>query len=329
MSRARVFFIVMALGFAVLPGKAAEISVSLVNKTVPTLCAEKDNVTLELVSRTARSLRVDARHPNYIGGLQIDRSAPDWHNCTGFPSDPAYAYTPRRVTLYETAHWQIIGYTFAKFWRPNSPPITVGKEVFNDIHLIQVWTRVDERAEEVLVLYPGDGYWRARPLPPKHLGWSAYGSSFLVGPVEMQGRPIVDIKALSIDPKDLTFSMDFARGGKGALHLSYLDRDVISLDVSLEKPVGGEGVFAALRSMYVSDINNDMARIGWREPGAESWREGSVAEIKRIEAAEIWAGRTVHSRHNTSAPDMIFGAFRDDGRIEGSGLADPSAKPQN
>ena len=34
------------------------------------------------------------------------------------------------------------------------------------------------------MLYPQDGYWRARPLPPVNLKWSAYGSSFLVGPVE-------------------------------------------------------------------------------------------------------------------------------------------------
>ena len=310
---------------AALPVMAADVPVRLVNKTEPTLCAEKDNVTVELASPRVRSFRIDARHPNYIGGLSVDRSSADWHNCTGFPADPEYAFSPRRVTLYETASWQIVGYTFAKFWRVNSPPITVGTQVFRDIHLIQVWTRVDDRAEEILVLYPGDGYWRARPLPPKHLAWSAYGSSFLVGPVEVQGRPIVDVAALRIDPENLTFHMSFARGGTGWLRLSYLDRDIISLDTSLDKAVAGGGVFAALRSMYVSDINNDAARIGWREPGAEVWREGGMLDVKQVDAAEVWIGRTVHSRHNTSAPDMIFGDFRDDGSVRGSGPAKPAA----
>lgn len=310
---------------AISPAAGADVPVSIINKTEPTLCAEKDNVTIELASPKVRSFRIDARHPNYIGGLAVDRSAADWHNCTGFPSDPEYAFTPRRVTMYETVEWQIIGYTFAKFWRAKSPPVMVGDKVFTDIHLLQVWTRLDDRAEEVLVLYPGHGYWRARPLPPKHLAWSAYGSSFLVGPVELQGRPIVDIQALRIDPEKLTFHMNFVRGGAGWLRLSYLDRDIISLDTSLDRAVAGEGVFAALRSMYVSDINNDVARIGWREPGAEIWREGGMLDVKRADAAEVWMGRTVHSRHNTSAPDMIFGDFRDDGSVRGTGPAKPTA----
>ena len=120
--------------------------------------------------------------------------------------------------------------------------------------------------------------------------------------------------------------MDFARGGSGWLRLSYLDRDIISLDVSLNRAVGGEGIFAALRSMYVSDINNDVARIGWREPGGETWLEKGLLDVKRAETSEIWLGRTVHSRHNTSAPDMIFGDFRDDGTVRGSGPANPTAK---
>jgi hypothetical protein len=30
----------------------------------------------------------------------------------------------------------------------------------------------------------------------------------------------------------------------------------------------------------------------------------------KASAVELWAGRTVPSRHNTSAPDMVFGDFR-------------------
>jgi hypothetical protein len=30
----------------------------------------------------------------------------------------------------------------------------------------------------------------------------------------------------------------------------------------------------------------------------------------RAEAVELWAGRTIASRHNLSAPDMVFRDFR-------------------
>ena len=66
----------------------------------------------------------------------------------------------------------------------------VGNRVETGFHLLQLWTRYQERAEEVLVLYPADGYWRARPLPPQNLRWSAYGSSFLIGPVETVGPAV-------------------------------------------------------------------------------------------------------------------------------------------
>ena len=78
----------------------------------------------------------------------------------------------------------------------------VGNRVETGFHLLQLWTRYQERAEEVLVLYPADGYWRARPLPPQNLRWSAYGSSFLIGPVETAGRPFVDIQRRGVRSGD-------------------------------------------------------------------------------------------------------------------------------
>jgi hypothetical protein len=190
-----------------------------------------------------------------------------------------------------------------------------------------VWVRVDERAEEVLVLYPGDGYWRARPLPPRHLPWSAYGSSFLVGPVEVQGRPIVDLTEVRFDPDTLTFHMGFARGGSGTLRLSYLDRDIISMDVVFDRPVAAPMAFATVRSMYVTEVNSDVAHIGTRRPGTETWEEENIMRFRQAETAELWLGRKIPSRHNTSAPDMLFGDFRTDGRTVGSGPANPWAPP--
>ncbi|HMK80037.1 MAG TPA: hypothetical protein VK438_10325, partial [Xanthobacteraceae bacterium] len=162
--------------------------------------------------------------------------------------------------------------------------------------------------EEVLVLYPPDGYWRARPLPPAHMRWSAYGSSFLIGPIENEGRPFVDIRDVSFDPETRSFRLSFARGGGATVRLRTLDQERIVLDVGLD-PVGAERPFAALRSMFVDETDADVAQLGWRAKGSEAWQQAPIMEFKRASAAELWAGRTVPSRHNVSAPDMIFRDF--------------------
>jgi len=159
------------------------------------------------------------------------------------------------------------------------------------------------------VLYPQDGYWRARPLPPVNLKWSAYGSSFLVGPVEMDQRPFVNIREVVFDPNTRSFRLQFARGGSATLRLETLDTDKQVLDVTLDPPVG-DVPFAALRSMFVTEINNDVAHLGWRVKGAQSWERAPIMDFRRASAVEVWAGRLVPSRHNTSAPDTVFRDFK-------------------
>ena len=68
--------------------------------------------------------------------------------------------------------------------------------------------------------------------------------------------------------------------------------------------------FAALRSMYVTEFNADVARIAVREKDAPGWREEPIMAFRRVTATDVWAGRLTPSRHNTSAPDMVFNAFR-------------------
>src|SRR5439155_609410 len=116
---------------------------------------------------------------------------PDASHC-GFAENPSAATLSQRITIYETEEWQLIGHRIENFWRPGKVPVRVGEKVTNDIHLLQLWHRFEERAEEILVLYPPDGYWRARPLPPAHMPLGAYGSSFLVRAGERgraAGRP--------------------------------------------------------------------------------------------------------------------------------------------
>ena len=61
--------------------------------------------------------------------------------------------------------------------------------------------------------------------------------------------------------------------------------------------------------MFVTETDADVAQIGWRAKGSEAWQRAPVMEFKRASAVEVWAGRTVPSRHNVSAPDMSFRDF--------------------
>ncbi len=286
---------------------ADALAVDVTNGSEPTLCAEKDNVYLKLQSPAVRRFTIEATHPAYIGTILVDRAAPDFRNCD-MSSDPSFPFQPRRLTIYETEEWQLVGLTFPSFWRPNQVPVRVGNRVESGFHLLQVWTRFQERAEEVLVLYPPDGYWRVRPLPPQHMRWTAYGSSFLIGPVETEGRPFVDIREVAFDPATRTFTLNFARGGSATLRLDKLDQDHIVLDVALAAPIPNQP-FAALRSMFVTEVNNDVAQVAWRNKDSQSWEQTPVMSFSRSSAAELWAGRIAPSRHNTSASDMIFRDF--------------------
>jgi hypothetical protein len=63
--------------------------------------------------------------------------------------------------------------------------------------------------------------------------------------------------------------------------------------------------FAALRSMFVAVDNADVAEVA-----ADALAKVPVMKFRRAAVSEFWAGRTQPSRHNTSAPDMVFRDFR-------------------
>ena len=286
-----------------------DIAADVANRSEPELCAEKDNVWLDFKSRDVKSFQVQAIHPAFIGGIVVDKWAPAFTSCD-MTRDPVFAANARRVTFYESPDFWLTGYTYPSFWRPNTVPFRVGDRVEQGIHVVQFWVKHQERAEEVLVVYPPDGYWRARPLPPQHLRWTAYGSSFLVGPVEVQDRPIVDLKDIAFDPATKTFTMNFKRGGSATLKIETLDQDRIILDVKLDGVKQDQYPFLTMRSMYMTEFNSDVARVAWRTPTAKSWSEAPIMDYKGGPASELWAGRFMLSRHNTSAPDMVFSRFR-------------------
>jgi hypothetical protein len=291
---------------------ADEKSARVESRSEPVLCAEKDNIYVPFSMNDIKSFRIQAIHPSYIGGLIADRWAADWANCD-FGGDPPKGEKPKmpeRITLYEDLELQVIGLKYHEFWRPANVPVKIAGKTFEGLHLVQVWMRAGNAQEEFLVVYPPDGYWRARPLPPSHMKWSAYGSSFMIGPVEVQGRPIVAFKEMTFDPNTKTFGMSFAKGGSAQLVVSTIDSDKQVLHVTFSADMPKTVPFAGLRSMYVTEFNNDAARIAWRGKDAKAWGEAPIMEFKPFEAVEVWMGRHSYSRHNTSSPDMVFDRFK-------------------
>ncbi|MCU4181033.1 hypothetical protein [Bosea sp. BH3] len=312
--RLRAAALLAALACIATPAFAAgDIPVEVKNESEPVLCAEKDNVTIKAISPDVRRFQIEAAHPAYIAGLVRDNWDADWTNCD-MKGDPSFAppTPPRRVTFWETIDYWLVGYTFPSFWRPADTTFRVGDRVEKGLHIVQLWKLGKDKSYEVLVVYPQDGYWRARPMPPEHLGYSSYGSSFLFGPVEQDGRPVVNIREIEFDPKTLSFKLAFKDGSNGTLKLGSVDENRMVLDAVLDRPVTGGKAFLALRSMYVTEFNNDVARIAVREPGAKGWREEPLMPFQGGKATDIWMGRATHSRHNTSSPDMVFRRFSAD-----------------
>lgn len=303
------------LGFGLLAApaqsRAAEpVAVDVRNASEPVLCAEKDNVTIEFASPDVRNFRIEAAHPPYIGMLARDSFDADWAACD-MSKDTAHAgdvKVPTRQTLYEEPALWVVGWKMPTFWRPATATVRIGDRVETGLHLVQVWMIRPMGGEEVLVFYPQDGYWRIRPLAPEGRAPTAFGTSFLVGPIEREGRPIVKLKEIAFDPKARRFSLAFEQGGSAEITMSEVSTNRHVLDVSLKQAVAS-GPFAALRSMYVTDFNNDVARVATRSPGAPGWSEASVMTFKGGKVTDLWAGRTNVSRHNSSSPDMVLSHF--------------------
>jgi hypothetical protein len=286
------------------------LAVTVTNGSEPVLCAEKDNVSIEFTSPEVRGFRIEAAHPAYITSIQRDSFEADWTDCdmSGDPVHHSGVAVTTRKTIYEEPDIWLVGWTFPTFWRPSTATVRVGDRVEKGLHMVQVWVIRPMGGEEVLVFYPQDGYWRMRPRAPAGLAPTAFGSSLLIGPVEVDGRPIVRIKEIAFDPKSRTFTLHYEGGGSATLRMAHLDEHRHTLEVAFDRPVAGRP-FASLRSMYVTEFNNDVSRIAVREPDAKGWRESPILDFKSATASATWMGRTAISRHNTSSPDIVLNGF--------------------
>jgi hypothetical protein len=162
---------------------------------------------------------------------------------------------------------------------------------------------------QFLVLYPPDGYWRAKPIPSLRLNHGVYGTSFLVGPVEEAARPVVEIASVEFVPQTLTFKVAYRDGSHGELKVSQVDRERIALDYAHDRPLPAAQPLAAIRSMYVLPEKSDTAEVSWRSAEDQRLLTEPLPEFSQVQAEEVNFGRSIVSRHNASAPDMWFGEF--------------------
>ncbi len=294
--------------------RAEPISVDVHNKSYVTKCAEEDNVYYTLTSAKVAGFTIEAKTPAYVDTIVRDRQAPDFSGCNFGHSggaDGVSHYTPPTATLWEDGEYVLKGVVYPDFWRPTVVPVTVGKLTQNFLHLVQLWRKTATGPVEFLVFYPQDGYWRLKALPPFRMREVAYGSSFLIGPVEESTRPFVAYKSVAFDPATLAFTLEFARGGKAVVTLKEIEVGKAGVDVAFDGVDLGKTPFAALRSMYVAPGNADTAETVVRATPGAAETSTVVVDWKDGQAADVAFRRSLPSSHNTSAPDVGFRDFRD------------------
>lgn len=286
---------------------ASQNRVSFIDASKPTRCAEEDNLYIKLVAEGIVSHSLSVEHPPYIAAVSTDSTAPDFTHCD-MSGDPKFDFTPRTLTLYEDARIRLVGHTFTSFWRPDVVEVKVGERSERGLHLLQLLRREAKADIEILVVYPADGYWRAKPLPPAQLPDSAYGSSFLFGPIEEDQRPFVAFASMAFDPASLRFDLRFRDGSSGTLQVTEASSVRTRVRMSTERVSQSDRPFAALRSMYVTLDNADASVASW-EDSSGAQRSAPILGFGRFESTLGRFGRDQPSRHNLSAPDHIFGDF--------------------
>jgi hypothetical protein len=259
-------------------------------------------------------MRIEARQPSYIGQLTVDDSKADFTDCHFQPNEnPVYHFKPKEVVLWETEQWVMLGTTYESFWRPNQVDVVVSGKTTRQLHLVQLYRKDSseptEGRHEFLVVYPADGYWRAKPIPSLPMTASTYGSSFLLGPVEETVRPVVELAKLEFAPERMSFLLDYEDGSHGVLHIAEIDRARLVLDYRHDRPLPPTQPLAAIRSMFVTPERSDVADVSWQASADAPLTSQPIDTFTEARAVDALFGRSVVSTHNPSAPDLWFGAF--------------------
>jgi hypothetical protein len=284
------------------------------NASRKTQCAEEDNVYVKLSGEHLTGMRIEARQPSYIAQLTVDDSKADFTHCNFKPNEnPVYHFEPKKVVLWETEQWLMLGTTYESFWRPDQVDVVVNGQTTHQLHLLQLYLK--DRSEpkegryEFLVVYPADGYWRAKPIPSLPLTSSTYGSSFLVGPITDAARPVVELGKLEFAPERMSFLVDYEDGSHGVMHIADINRERLVLDYQHDRALASSQPLAAIRSMFVTPERSDVAEVSWRPTLDAPLSKQALETFTQAHASAVEFGRSVVSAHNPSAPDLWFGDF--------------------
>jgi len=284
------------------------------NASRPTRCAEEDNVYVKLSGVGLKGMRIEARQPGYIAQLTRDDSKADFTDCAFDPaSNPVYRFAAKKLVLWEDARWLLVGNTYETFWRPDLVDVVVHGQTTSALHLLQLHkkdpTEPSQGRHEFLVLYPPDGYWRAKPLPPKPLPSSVYGTSFMVGPIQDGVRPVVELAKVEFIPERLTFSLVYEDGSHGTMRILEVSEEKVVLDYMHDRALPASQPLAAVRSMFVTPERADAAEVRWRVGVEAAATTQALPAFTRTPASEVAFERSVLPVHNISAPNMWFGRF--------------------
>ncbi len=283
-----------------LPAKAA--LPQGVSHTVATVCAEEDNVQVELRGQI-QSFVMEATHPAYA--LTPNISAPDFTGC-GTPADAPYLFTPGVIKLFDNGVTVVEAVREAAYWRPTGMQATVaGAGSEPNVHYLRFYRRITDAGgyPQFFVIY-SDGNTRMIPQPPAGLSEVTFGSSVIVGPATTSGgRSIAEISSATYDPGTDQLTVTYASGGTAAFTFAAVNRTQCTVRVDVGYATSASTPFAVFTSMYVAEDKCDAAYVGY-EDAAGVYQESGVMSFTQADSATWSFLRKSHSLHNTSAPNI-------------------------
>lgn len=287
----------------------ASLGVLVRNQSTAPSCEGPENLVLTFVSEAVRRLRIEARHPAFTTALATDADVPSYLGCPTGPAAAApVASEGTGQVLMDTAELRVSGHGAPGFWRPATVPVKVGDKAFNGLGRLEVAVKRNGAVVPVLALYPADGSWRLRPLPPPHLARTAFGAAVLIGPVAQEQQVLVKLASVAIAPTGRAFTLSFAGGGSAEVTLAGVDDQRLTLHAALAQPVATP--FAALKAHYVMQGEAEITRLAWRSSAAAAFGEAPVMSFTDTpDVTLLWAGRAAPTRPAPTAPDIVFSGF--------------------
>jgi len=279
------------------------------NGTVPTLCAEHDNISVGLAapdSYRITSFSFAMSHPTYE--WTVDHTAPDFSNCQP-TEEPVYDFTPATRGVPGTGAAGIVAVTEPQWWLPTGMTVIANDTAIEDVHYIAMHREMyPGHWPQVLVIY-ADGNIRAKPFAPAGVFDTIFGSSFIIGPVEQSTRPFAAIKSLQYIPATDSLNIIYANEQTATLTIDEITRDVLRINVDVSGLTLEPGQrFANLRSMIVNEGNADADHMAWvDDAGVE--HDDPILDFAGGLGSEFFLYRETLSIHNTSAPDILVGDF--------------------